>query len=436
MVQEGEDRGERQLNRRTFLKGVAATAGIAGALGSRSMGASASSGDGGSSTETTAEDDETNTDGADGDPWGAPTLGANLNGRPRRLGSNLELLDESNTTWVRAFFDVRKKMNDGLVPSEDPDVVALRRAVREQDCKLIVSLKWGFKVNWQWDEKESMPVPDQGSRYEAEMLRCATRYLGAIDEPIDVVVLGNEPMWETEYTDIVTDDPPIVRFTRTVKEHLLAHGDHGTPKYLLGAFNQMDNRHLWKYPYSAFGREMFQMAREDDDIDGIDLHVHYDELADARKMLETARELVPDGMLTVTEFSPVVRYEKHAQTPIGGWETGREFAAEYGYPQKMSVVDYFELAKEEPRSRDELGDFYAAMPWYGEDELERTYELFDQYDVSIGTLGFMQDKGMRKANWRRPDWSPFHINLLYQQALMEGDGAHPHYFEDYRRFAG
>lgn len=426
MVQEGDTRGKRQLNRRTFLKGVAASAGIAGVMGTRSTGASASS----DRIRGRANGD----DGVTGRL--GPTIGANLNGRPRRLGRNIDLIDESNTRWVRAFFDVRKKLGQETAPSEDPDVLALRRVAREKNCKLIVSLKWGFKVNWGWDEKESMRVPESGSRRETELLRCATDYLAAIGEPVDVVVLGNEPMWETVEADIVRENPPIVRFTRAVKEHLLRHGDHGDPAYLLGAFNQLNNHHLMGYPFSAFSREMFRMAREDDDIDGVDLHVHYDELDDARKMIETARELLPDAMLTVTEFSPMKRYEKHVRTPIGGWESGQRFAEKYGYSQEMTVVDYFDLAKATPRPRDEMADFYRAMPWYAGDELERIFELFEQYDVSVATLGFIQGEGTRAADWKRSDWSPFHINLLYQQALIEGDCAHPLYFDDYRRLAG
>lgn len=425
VVQEGEPRGERQSNRRTFLRGVAAAAGVAGIMGTRSTGASASS--------------DRNRGRANGDDeitgQRRPTLGANLNGRPRRLDENVDLVEKSNTTWVRAFIDVRKKLAEGTAPTEDPDVLALRRVAREQGCRLVVSLKWGFKVNWGWDEKESMRVPPAGSRHETELLRCATDYLAAIEEPVDVVVLGNEPMWETMTADFVRENPPIVRFTRAVKRHLVRHGDHGDPSYLLGSFNQLDNHHLMEYPFSAFSREMFKMAREDDDIDGIDLHVHYDDLAGARKMVETARKLLPDGVIAVTEFSPMRRFEKHVRTPIGGWESGQAFAEAYDYSPELSVVEYLEQAKADPRPRAEIGDFYAAMPWYDVNELRRIHDVFDEFDVSLATLGFMQDPGMRDADWNRHDWSPFHLNLLYQQALMEGDGAHPHYFEDYRKLA-
>ena len=364
-----------------------------------------------------------------------PMLGANLNGRPRRLNDDLDLLDDSNTTWVRAFIDVRDKAAADTDPREDPDVLALRRAALEKDCKLIVSLKWDFKVNWGWDDKEPVPVPSPGSERERELFECAAGCLAGIGAPVDVVVLGNEPMWETKRADISGENPPIVRFTRRLKEHLVQHGDHGDPSYLLGAFNRLHVDRVRNERFPTFCRELFRMAREDDDVAGVDLHVHYGRLQAVRRTLEIARERVPDGVITVTEFSPVFRYRKHVRTPIGEWEAGRRFATEYGYSPDMTAVDYFELAKDDPRPRGELGDFYGAMPWYRGDELRRAYRLFERYGVDVGTFGFLQDAGMRNADWRRPGWMPFHINFLYQNALMRGRGRHPLYMDDYRRLA-
>lgn len=442
MAKEGRNRSEEGQDRRTFLQRAVATASIGTMLGSGSTRATKRSagGGGGAGSTSEAEADEANTGEADDDRQetasDSPKLGANLNGRPRRLRNNLELLDESNTTWVRAFFDIREKLHDGIHPKNDPDVVALRRAAREKNCKLIVGLKWGFKVNWEWDDKEPMNVPEPGSERELELRRCATRYLRNIGAPVDIVVLGNEPMWETKREDIRVENPPIVRFTRNVKDHLVRHGDHGAPRYLLGAFNRLYDDDVRKNRFSAFCRGMFQMARDDDDVDGIDLHVHYDGHEEARKMLAIARNHVPDGILTVTEFSPVHRYNRHVRTQIGEWQSGRKFADEYGYPSNMTAVDYFERAKETPRPRSEMADFYEAMPWYRGDHLELNYRLFERFDVSVGTFGFVQGTGMRHTDWRRPNWTPFHVNFLYQNALIRGRGSHPGYIDDYRRMAG
>ena len=437
MTKDRQESEAQRTSRRAALRAITATASIGTLLGSASTGAAArSSGDGDAGGATRP----TEAEGIDGDRADArrpttPTLGANLNGQPRRLNDSLDLLDASNTTWVRAFIDVRDKLNDETPPSEDPDVLALRRAALERNCKLVVNLKWDFKVNWTWDDKEPIRVPEPGSSHEQDLLRCATRYLQSIGAPVDVVVLGNEPMWETQHEDASGENPPIVQFTRRLKAHLVQHGDHGDPSYLLGAFNRLYDDRVREKRFPTFCRELFRMAREDDDVAGVDLHVHYDGHDEARKMVRVAREQVPDGVLAVTEFSPVFRYDRHVRTAIGEWEAGRTFAGEYGYSPDMTAVDYFERAKDDPCPCSEMADFYEAMPWYDVNLLERNYRLFERFGVDVATFGFLQGVGMRDADWRRPGWTPFHINFLYQNALMRGRGAHQQYLDDYREMA-
>ena len=384
-------------------------------------------------TETPAADrDTTDVDAV------TPVLGANLNGRPRRLLNRLELIDASDTTWVRAFLDVRAKRDGGVSPERDPDVLALRQAARERGCKLIVSLKWDFKANW--GDKKPMRVPPADSRDERELCRCAVRYLAAVGAPVDVVVLGNEPMWETLPADIGVADSPLLRFTRTVKEYLVRHGDHGDPRYLVGAFNRIHDDAVRERRFGHFCREAFEMVREDEDVDGVDLHLHYDGLGEAEEMLAVARDELPDGTLTVTEFSPVLRYARHVHDPLSASAAGGRFARERGLPPEMTAVEYFEDAKRSPRTPEELAEFYDAMPWYNVEHVEDVYALFSEFGVSVGTFGLLQGRGMRNEDWTA-GWEPFHINFLFQPALLRADrgvehAAHPHYVDDYRRLTG
>lgn len=366
-----------------------------------------------------------------------PVLGANLNGRPHRLLDKMELIDASDTTWVRAFIDVRRKMTDGADPERDPDVLALRTVAREMDCRLIVSLKWDF--SGVWGDKPPVNVPAPGSEREEELYRCASRYLESIGVPIDVVVLGNEPMWETLDEDIKVDDPPIVRFSRDLKDHLVRYGDHGDPRYLVGSLNRIHQADVREGEFSHFYRRTLDAVREDEDIDGLDLHVHYRSFAEAEEMVAVAREAVPEGTIAVTEFSPVWRYRRHVDTPITRSEAGERFATDYGLPAETTVVEYFEYAKRNPRPAEEVAAFYDAMPWYNVDHVEDAYALFSKHDVSVGTFGFLAGVGMRNEDWRK-NWTPFHINSLFQPVLIEtGAGientANLHYLEDYRERA-
>lgn len=369
---------------------------------------------------------------------GAPVVGANLNGRPRRLGDAPGLVDASETTWVRAFLDVREKNADGTRPGNDPDVVALGRAARRKNCKLLVSLQWDFAGNR--GDKDPRPVPRPGSTDERELHRCAARYLDGVGAPVDAVVLGNEPMWETLDGDIRVDDPSIVRFTRDLKDHLVRHGDHGDPDYLVGAFNRINEEYVREYRFREFHSRMFELVRNDDDVAGLDLHVHYDRLGEAEEMVAVAREAVPDATITVSEFSPVWRYDRHKDVPVATFAAGRRFVRDHDLPWNMTPVQYFEHAKEHPRPPAEVADFYDAMPWYNVNHVEDVHRLFAEYGVRVGTMGFLQDVGMRDADWTT-NWTPFHVNFLFQPALMRTeDGiestAHPYYLEDYRERAG
>ena len=445
------------VTRRRFVAAAAAAAGL-GTVGTLSGGGDAGTADGNvlasaeshaprSSTrvESATPPAETETAAADTDAPASdaltgvdtPVLGANLNGRPRRLLNRFELIDASDTQWVRAFVDVRKKLAGGVPPERDPDVRALRRAARERDCRLIVNIKWDFKANW--GDKVPMRVPAAGSRSERDLCECAARYLAAVG-PVDVVVLGNEPMWETLPADIEGENSPLLRFTRTAKEHLVGRGDHGDPTYLVGAFNRLDDDHVRERRFGHFCREAFEMVREDPDVDGVDLHLHYDGLAAAEEMLAVVRDELPDATLAVTEFSPVLRYARHVHDPLSASAAGERFARARGLPPEMTAVEYFEYAKQNPRSPEELAAFYDAMPWYNVDHVEDIYALFSTYGVSIGTFGLLQGEGMRNEDWTA-GWEPFHINFLFQPALLRTDRgiertAHPHYVEDYRRWTG
>lgn len=367
----------------------------------------------------------------------SPILGANLNGRPHRLGDKFHLLEASNTSYVRAFLDVRHKLSSDVPPERDPDVLALRTAAQEWDCKLIVSLKWDFSASW--GDKTPIAVPPAGSPTDRALCRCATAYLDGIGAPIDTVVLGNEPMWETRPEDIKVADPPIVRFTRTLTDYLVENGTHGDPTYLVGAFNRVHDDGIRDEQFSEFFRNMYSMVRNDEAVDGVDLHVHYASFDTAEKSVAVARQALPDAVLTATEFSPIWRYNRYTDTPIDASSAGKAFAETYDLPEGMTAVEYFEDAKREPRSPEELAAFYEAMPWYNGNHLEAIYDLFSAYDVRVGTFGFLQDRGMRHEDWRQ-HWLPFHINFLFQPALMRADAglehtAHPLYIDDYRERA-
>ena len=388
--------------------------------------------DGRNTTGTTTETAEKTSVTADRPRAAAPTpsIGGSLNGRPHRLNDSLGLVEKSNTEWMHAFLDVREKVDQDVSPKEDPDIEALRRLSRDTGTKLIVSLQWDFMGLF--GKKQPKHVPPSESDRERALFEFATELLAAINRPVEIILLGNEPIWQTLNEDLLGSDAPLLRFTRRLKDHLVQNYSTGNPRFLVGSLNRLYDASV-RNKFGPFYRKLFKMARNDDDIDGVDLHVHYDELREARTMLTVAREALPDGTITATEFSPIWRYKRNTDERITAFVGGDQFANRYGHPNNMTVLEYFKAAQENPRSREEMADFMETMPWYNVNFVEDMYDLLTEYGVEVGAVGFLQGTGFRHVELT-PDWRPFQINYLFQRGLIDThDGSHPHYLNDYRK---
>ncbi|MBX0297988.1 hypothetical protein [Haloarcula nitratireducens] len=358
-----------------------------------------------------------------------PTLGGSLNGRPRRISDDIELVEKSNTTVIHAFLDVRKKYEQGIDPRDDPDITALQRVSQNTGVDCIIALKWNFTGNF--GNLEAIRVPSAESSYRQALFEYATELLTAIGSSVTTLVLGNEPIWETPDVDLKGQDSTLLSFTRDLNNHLLANYTASDPQVLVGAFNRLYGDYVRK-KYEQFYQQLVELFRTDADIDGIDLHVHYNGFQQATTMLAEARDAVPDGTITVSEFSPVWRYKQYIDATLDAFETGSEFADRYEIAPETTITEYYETATDHPQSPQEMADFMEAMPWYNVNFIEDMYEVLDEYDVQLGTVGFLQDTGFRHANLR-DDWLPFQINYLFQRGVIDSeDGAHPHYLAEYR----
>lgn len=427
--------GNSDYSRRQFLKGVGVLGAsvLAGCLQPNSRGIDPSFFE-----ETVLQEQPADLSYVNG-----PVLGGNLNGEPYRFERTYadiqRPLEESRTPLIRAFFDVPLMVGEED-PYEHPDVAVIRNAAGA-GFDTVLSLKWDFKGIHQYDGE---PIPEPGSAREQELFEYATGIIDAVNADSDgtenqYVVLGNEPMWETQEADQYyrNGSVPIVEFMDNLKEHLSTHYDEHYPDrdvpLLLGAINRLDERRTQRIPMV---REFLERARTDDDIAGIDLHLHYDDLSQAAAMLDHARTAIgDDSMLFVTEYSPVFRYKQHVNDPLGTTTMGQTFASKYGRSPDMQVDEYIQAAKQEQISRDEWTDFIQSMDWFNEDFVNHTYRLFSHYGVDVATVGFTQYAVMRNEDWTRDTWLPFHINFLYLPAIVEGavDAYNEPYMKDYRR---
>lgn len=435
------------MDRRRVLRlgTTAVVAGLAGCqgtktnLGTDTANETAETTEGKPSTGTGEETDPDTEPGPGSEAENVPVeelptmIGGTLNGRPRVLDGKFPVLEKSSTTWLHAFFDVRGKLDRGVKPRSDPDVNVLRRVTTERNRRLIVNLMWDFEG--MLGNKDEERVPEPGSSREAALFEYATKLLEAIGHPPDIIVLGNEPMWDTPEEDLKGSDAAFFPFTRNLKNHLVENYSGDESRLLLGSLNRLHDGYLERH-FPTFRRKFFEMARNDDDIDGVDVHVHFKRSGNAEEMVATAREEVPDGIVTTTELSPAGRYNQHKDEAIGKSDAGQQFANRYDLPDGMTVREYFGKAIQEPRPPEEIGAFYDAMPWYNVNFIDDMYSILNKYDATVGTPLFVLPPGLGNTNWPK-NWMPFPLNALFQMPLIDTRyGAHPHYLEDFRARSG
>lgn len=351
-------------------------------------------------------------------------LGANFNGRSRNVDPTL--LDTSNTLWVRGFFDMFELADDPNLQTNS-DILGMQRAA-DAGRQLMVSFKWNF-------DGHGTHVPSPGSPQETALFNLAVDALKAIDRPINSIVLGNEPMWETLNTDLQRSSPhqrtPLANFTERLLDHLdsfFGSPQAHRPHYFLGALNRLDQQ---SNRSKDIVQDFFQIARDNPKVAGMDIHIHVNNLSQAESQLNYTRsQLVPAKDLLVSEFSPVWRYKDALDDPIGQSPAGAQFAQQYDYPSTMHVLDYLSAAFADQVSRQEWTDFISSQPWFNTNHVADMHQLFKQYDVSVATMGFAQQlslRGFQPTN----DWNPYTLNWLYIAGLVNASPLSEAYNEPY-----
>ncbi|MAT68696.1 MAG: hypothetical protein CMJ58_04160 [Planctomycetaceae bacterium] len=346
-------------------------------------------------------------------PAAAQILGANYNETSRYVDEAQLAL--SKTKWVRGFFDILQMQDVGNLATND-NIVGLRRA-QAAGQQVIFSFKWAF-------ENHNQNVPTPGSPQEAALFARAVETLEAVGAPINHIVLGNEPMWETRQADLQRpapgEAPAVVTFTERLLDYVQQHyGALQTqrPQYYVGSLNRLYDAGPQG---SAVVQEFFQLARDNPLVAGVDLHVHYDTLQEAQEMMQFARSTLGAGKdLLATEFSPVWRYQNALDEPIGADPAGAQFAQQYGYEPSLLVQDYLHDAFASQVSRQEWTDFIVSQPWFNEHHIRNMHALFRQHGVSVATLGYNQTEAMRGLDPTRSGYAPFQINWLFIEGLVE-----------------
>lgn len=335
----------------------------------------------------------------------AQEIGANYNENIDYPITEIDMLRHANITWVRGFVNISNHFlvnTGGVITGVKEDVIKnhiptlkflqAKKALGDQ-VKFILSLKITFG-------DYTDVVPKEGTQEREYVFQAAKLLLDTygMGENIDILVMGNEPMYE----NIITP------FTSSTNE------DAGDYENFLNEF--ADRLAQWKkdegWTFEVFGGSLNRVSELTDrktikavvnvvnsnpNVDGIDLHIHAQYVQQAENDLKRIREeFKVTKKIISTEFSMVRALNPHVADQLGSWGTRN------GYPSTMKIYEYLNMAAEKasagnPVSPNEFADLFNSFTWYPKNWYATFYEKFKKYDTYAITGRFSAVPGGSRA---------------------------------------
>ncbi len=348
-------------------------------------------------------------------PVGATELGGNYNQYLCDIYNGL--VTKSGAKWVRVFVNIPRNFlayDDVLNPNQVTGVQNLTQSsdavggaseqlgiqtatklrqlqhtgARRPAPKVILNLKLDMK--YLPDPSAPIPlsqIPAPGSPEFSYWVDAIEQFLTApgpnVGSAVDVLVLGNEPMFE------VPDDPVSVVAYQAFLEALIPEVEAMKNaaagidfQVFVGALDKPSAS-----PTNAILLAVIDVVKNNGLVDGLDLHLHEDEVTDVQADLDFIRSTMGvSKLLTVTEFSLVGLWNANANQPLGDW------GAQHGYPASMTMAAWLDslmadASSGDPRPASELESFFEEQPWYPKDWFDTFMTEFEAHDVMAATYG-------------------------------------------------
>lgn len=334
-------------------------------------------------------------------------MGVNVNERPHWLKPGL--LQQSRTTWVRAFIEASHYIKGRRELDDDFRTAALKR-VADRGYKVLLSIKWNLKeAGWR--------VPEPGSRQERQWFGFAGRLLEELQGDLSMLVLVNEITIDTPEADLQPNEDgviPFVRFQQRLLDHIsglnpTAANGHPLPVYT-GGFTRLDTKKLQTHPAN---RAMFKWINEDDRLAGADFHMHQPDYETTVQAADFIRTAIPDKPLIVTEFSLIWKWKAHLGQALGATEKGKAFAGQYHYDPSMSVAEYATRAFSHPVGEGEWHDFMKSQTWFEPRYLDVMGRVMENHGVVVATYAFTQNPDTDEAWTITEQSTPWFIQQLF-----------------------
>lgn len=341
----------------------------------------------------------------------ATELGANYNQYLPDIYNGA--LARSGVKWVRGFVNVQRNyltfdapnpsvitgvLGENIAQTGDrvsgsADILAVQAAdklievkgmtVRGERLKTILSLKTDFKVGCRDDApKACAGVPPVGTPQMRDLVsaihdRLLANNLGAY---VDILVVGNEPMFETPVADAVRYGEFLNLLVAELVQ--LRTEQQWSFRIFAGALNKAST--LRHDPILA---TVLDVVNGNPHVDGLDLHLHVDSIGEAHADLDFVRNAkgVTKDIIT-TEFSLVGLWTQKADDPLGDW--GRP----YGYPPHTTFRDWLNLllaraGAGHPVPQAEFMSFFRSRYWYPEQWFTDFFDVLERYQLLAATYG-------------------------------------------------
>jgi hypothetical protein len=417
---------------------------------------------------------------AAGSPGQALEIGAGYN---EQIGSiDNTVLARSGVKWVRAYVNVpRNFLTFGTIPnptpnpppnptifpisgviagnleqepshvSTDADVLAISALdnlinaknvkVDGKRMKVILSLKQDFTYPYPGDatapaQQGRLPDPNtaEGMAELEHMITAIEAMLTTHNRgaAIDILVLGNEPMYDVQPNNDPTTAANYATYLNLLANRMAALRDDppGSSPWTFRIFvGALDHPSDPTPADNLMAPAVLGVALQNPNVDGVDLHEH---LSDATTLLTDLQadlsyvlsRIRPDQKLICTEFSIAPLLQANLNQPLGSWGPrngyGKDSATLPVWQWINSVVEQAATAK--PIEPWRFESFFTAQRWYPQNWFRRMVDVFalPQNRVEVVTYGLEQISRYPWTLDALPNGTPIPwlLNGVYNETLF------------------
>ena len=327
-------------------------------------------------------------------------LGANFNEHYEDV--DYRELDAAGAKWIRLFLPMPQV--DRAPPSEH-GAVTTTLAAGARGYKTIFTLKWPYT-------RSDFPKPDSAA-FQREVARLDA-VLPLVMGKVDILVIGNEPYFETREQD---RDLDLNVFYEALAKRIIAYrnancGNDCKTRLYMGALNRMDlkkNRTPSTERWMAF-------VKATPEIDGVNIHPHVPSIELSRPFLDYIfARMRPEQKFIATEFSLVGWWQQNLDKPVAP-----AFADKYQAPRNAQNWQIIKAALETPFPKAQWDDFLKMSPWFENRKhyLANQMKIFrDTGRLAVATYGFKQGRSMT-TNFG-PKSTPWLINSVYARRTVK-----------------